>query len=59
MKRIIKKLESLTNLSFLQVSDAKAIYGQVSTVDDVSLSFDSSASYDKSNENDYSIVWDS
>jgi len=61
MKRLIKKLEALTKISFLQISDAKAVYGKLSTshdtsgANDMSDSFDSSMSFDNSVGMDYSI----
>jgi len=58
MKRLLQKLESLTKISFLQVSDARAIYGQLSTTKDSSESNDVSQSVDYSAESDYSIEQD-
>jgi len=59
MKRLLKKLESLAKISFLQVKDARAIYGQVSTAQDTSHSYDTSLSYDTSQySTDYCVIHD-
>jgi len=58
MKRLLQKLESLTKISFLQIKDARSIYGQLSTVEDSSESMDVSDSMDYSVMQDYSISQD-
>jgi len=58
MKRLLQKLESLTRISFLQVSDARAIYAQLSTTSDTSLQNDTSLSFDYSVESDYCLLDD-
>jgi len=58
MKRLLRKLESLAQISFLQIKDAQAWYGQLSTQKDKSESYDSSQSYDTSGLHDYSMSYD-
>jgi len=44
--RVPKKLESLAQISFLQVNDAKVIYGRMSSTHDSSESNDLSGAFD-------------
>jgi hypothetical protein len=54
MKKLIKKLESLANVTFIQVKQAETIYGESSSVLDYSISSDVSNSLDNSKFSDIS-----
>lgn len=55
MKKLIKKLESLKNITFVEVKRAQTLYGVASTTNDTSNSWDVSNSFDTSNSFDYSL----
>jgi hypothetical protein len=54
MKKLIKKLESLANVTFIEVKQAETIYGESSSTLDYSISHDSSNSFDTSSSSDIS-----